>query len=55
MKPKLSLLGWMSFSLSVCELVTMSMPRAGLTGLMLGLSSRLLTAALLFFMLLKGA
>jgi hypothetical protein len=33
MKPKLSLLGWISFSLSVCELVTMSMPRAGLTGL----------------------
>jgi hypothetical protein len=43
----------MSFSLSVCELVTMSMPRAGLRGrMLLGRSNRLLTAALLFFPLL---
>ena len=53
MKPKLSLLGWMSFSLRVWELVTMSMPRAGLVGLTLvGRSNRFVTAALLFFTLL---
>ena len=50
-KPKFSLLGWMSFSLRIWLLVTRSMSKAGLAGRAKeGLSSRLETAALDFFM-----
>ena len=49
-KPKLSLLGWMSFSLSVWLEVTRSMPMLGLAGrARVGRSSSPLTAAELFF------
>ena len=48
-KPKVSLLGWMSFSLRVWLEVTRSMPVLGLAGLArVGLSSRPDTAAELF-------